>query len=150
MIEAKGDIWKYAAEEAATGRVAVCVTTNGETNRRGQAVMGRGVALQARNRFLGIEDRIGRFITRHGNHVQRFAVDAPYDLLTFPVKHGWREPADPVLIALSAGELEALVDREDYDVVLLPRPGCGNGHLDWDDVKPLLTFLDDRFWAVDR
>jgi hypothetical protein len=30
--------------------------------------------------------------------------------------------------------------------VLLPRPGCGNGHRTWDEVCPVIEpILDDRF-----
>jgi hypothetical protein len=35
--------------------------------------------------------------------------------------------------------------------VLVPRPGCGNGQLDWEDVKPiLLDHFDDRFIVVTK
>ncbi len=37
------------------------------------------------------------------------------------------------------------------DKVYLVRPGCGNGQLKWEDVKPLIApILDDRFIVVER
>lgn len=39
MREEPGDIWDHRC---------IAITTNGDTNRLGQAVMGRGVALQAK------------------------------------------------------------------------------------------------------
>jgi len=37
------------------------------------------------------------------------------------------------------------------DKVYLVRPGCGNGRLDWRDVKKvLLARLDDRFVVVEK
>ena len=37
------------------------------------------------------------------------------------------------------------------DKVYMARPGCGNGQLKWEDVKPLIApILDDRFIVVER
>ena len=49
-------------------------------------------------------------------------------------------------------ELVILSDENGYNKVLLPRPGCGHGGLNWErDVKPLLQErLDDRFIVVNR
>jgi len=30
----------------------------------------------------------------------------------------------------------------------LPRPGCGNGHRTWEEVKPLLDGLPDNVWVI--
>ena len=36
-----------------------------------------------------------------------------------------------------------------WSKVLIPRPGCGYGELNWQDIKPLLeSILDDRFISV--
>ena len=32
--------------------------------------------------------------------------------------------------------------------IYLPKVGCGNGGLKWEDVKPHLKFLDDRFIVI--
>ena len=38
-----------------------------------------------------------------------------------------------------------------FSSVLLPKPGCANGGLNWEQVKPLLEqYLDDRFTIIDR
>ena len=48
-------------------------------------------------------------------------------------------------------ELIDLVIEHGFDTVVLPRPGCGNGGLRWQDVRPLLGLsLDDRFIVVDN
>ena len=72
----------------------------------------------------------------------------PFHLVAFPVKRHWRDPADPSLIVKSAFQLVELTDREGWRNVALPRPGCGNGRLDWEVVRPLLNLLDDRFVVV--
>jgi O-acetyl-ADP-ribose deacetylase (regulator of RNase III) len=71
-------------------------------------------------------------------------------LVVFPVKHEWMELADLALIQQSAYELIALADRLEWRRVVLPRPGCGNGGLTWDQVQPLLWDLDDRFVVVTK
>lgn len=148
-----GDLWTLAEQEAALGAVvAVCITTNGDVTRAGRAAMGRGVALEAKQKFArdGLDARLGWMLGSAGNRVYPLAVGGPYDLFSFPVKHHWREKADLDLIEKSAHELDFFVTRGGYDVVLLPRPGCGNGGLDWVDVKPRIDFLDDRYYEVTK
>lgn len=138
--EYRGDIWDYPAD-------AIVVTTNGFVKKNGEAVMGRGVALQAQ-RYLP-PAMLGRRLQVTGNHVNvftgRLQLAMPTDIVTLPVKHNWFEQADVHLIARSLRELRFVTNAMGYEVVALPRPGCGNGGLNWEDVKPLLSDLDDRF-----
>ena len=113
----------------------LCITTNGTIKGNGECVMGRGIALTIKQRIPQFPLVLGNMITVHGNHVYRFPIKSCV-LFSFPVKHNWYEEADPQLIVRSAKELVALLKPN--EVVLLPRPGCGNGKLSWADVKPLL------------
>ena len=139
MIEVTGNLWNYPADVRA-------VTTNGRVKKNGACVMGRGCALEATRIFPGIEHKIGRLILEHGNVV----LPLKEGIVTFPVKHSWEQPADPRLIVRSAKQLVAYADRFGWNTVVVPRPGCGNGRLSWDeDVKPLLDpILDDRFHII--
>jgi hypothetical protein len=75
--------------------------------------------------------------------------DGKAPLIAFPVKHVWSDPADPDLIVASAHSLVCLADQRGWQRVLIPRPGCGNGRLNWADVRALLAdILDDRFVVV--
>jgi hypothetical protein len=152
MIEMTCDLWTTPAD-------ARCVTTNGATRRDGHAVMGRGTALQAAQRYEGLAVYFGRLLRERGNRVhvllQAMAtypkeVELTEYLVSFPVKHHWREQADLDLIARSAHELVALADKHSMCRILLPRPGCGNGQRDWEtEVKPILSpILDSRFVVV--
>lgn len=69
-------------------------------------------------------------------------------LFTFPVKHVWYEEADPELIRISVGYLKLFALDRPNEVFLLPRPGCGNGKLQWSDVRPLLLDLPDNVQVV--
>jgi hypothetical protein len=142
MKEVYGDIWEYPAD-------VICITTNGVLTKAGNGVMGRGVALQAKERFPGIEKQLGRSLKEYGN--QCVVWTGPYQpICFFPVKHHWREQADVALIIRSAVQLEAIVKRWPGAVFVLPRPGCGNGGLAWADVKPLIEFLPDQVHVIEK
>jgi len=142
MLELTGNLWNYHA-----AGIPICITTNGFTRRDGACVMGRGIAKQAANKFPNLPLAVGRLIQAYGMEV-RFLHE--YNLIVFPVKYVWSEPADLDLIELSAFQLLELVNEHGFSTVALPRPGCGNGQLKWEDVKPRLnTMLDDRFEIVE-
>ena len=146
MIEAVADLWTIKADVR-------CITTNGIVKSDGRAVMGRGVALQARNRFPDIDLALGKSIRVWGNHVMPIWPNADRTewIVSFPVKEHWRDKADLALIARSCEELTEWVDFCEWETILLPRPGCGAGGLRWDTVKPVLQLkLDDRFLVIDR
>jgi len=148
--QATGNLWTFPAD-------ARCITTNGATRQDGQAVMGRGVAAQAKERWPMLPAVLGVHLRQHGNHVQLLmspeTIQPPFDdmahILAFPVKHHWRQPADLDLIKRSCGELMELADRIGLRSIALPRPGCGNGRLDWAEVGPAIApLLDDRVTIV--
>ena len=142
MREITGDLWTIKAD-------ARVIPTNGSVRRDGAAVMGRGVALQAKRRHPKLEEAIGAFISAYGNRVY-FLFFRDENLVTFPVKHRWQEKAKLKLIENSCQQLVRLTKpRRWWKRIALPRVGCGNGGLDWKDVKPILEeYLDDRFIVV--
>ena len=141
MLEAVGDIWGY-------GETAIVViTTNGSVARNGRAIFGRGVAHQAALRFPALAERLGRLLAEGGNHV----FDLGCGIATFPVEETpWSLP-DLRLIARSAEELRTLADRAGWQRIVVPRPGCGGGGLQWQDVRHLLEpWFDERFVVVSK
>ena len=143
MKEARGDLWDYPAD-------VVVITTNGTIKSNGACVMGRGCALEATKLFPGIARALGRQIAEHGNHAGRIPMyNIGRKLVSFPVKHAWYEKASIELIERSARELVELADLWKGCSFVMPRPGCGNGHLDWADVRPVIEpILDDRFTVI--
>ena len=145
MREIQGDLWVLGGD-------ARCITTNGTLTNSGRGVMGRGVARQAKSRYLGIEKRLAGHLQLRGNHVGvllEAGEDVSIPLVVFPVKHEWHQKADPQLIIRSTDELVALTDARGWQEVVLPRPGCGNGHLSWLTVEKIVRpRLDDRFVVV--
>ena len=154
MIEVVGNLWYY------TPRSVIVITTNGTIKRDGTCVMGRGCARQARDRWPLLPKALGDHLKEKGNVPAIFTGYGPVPLVSFPVKHEWHEEADPALIQRSAVALSAMADAEGWDVVVMPRPGCGNGSLTWcscineegehcSGVKHILApILDNRFHVI--
>lgn len=146
MIEISGNIWNAEYHP----RV---ITTNGTINVNGKAVMGRGVALDAKNKYPTLSKQLGTRLKKFGNVVYWFNT---YQLFTFPVKHDWWENADLDLITKSTTQLRDFVDTfksqqiPGFDKIYIVRPGCENGKRKWEtEVKPILMqYLDDRFIVV--
>jgi len=143
----KDNVWKYWEK----GHYIV-IPTNGTIKKDGSCVMGRGLALQAKEKVKGIEYTLGKSIYRFGNGT----LFLPDNLIAFPVKHNWWEKVDLKLIERSAKQLRELIEFiKPYSYLIkypiyLPKVGCGNGGLNWKNVEPILDkYLDDRFIVVD-
>jgi hypothetical protein len=168
MLEIKKNLWDCDGPNT-----LICITTNGFVKNNGEAVMGRGCAKEAAERWPQFPKMFGEMLNRLGNTVVIWdnqetgtyvenvedLPDLQGQLATFPVKHNWWEEADLELIKKSAEDLVRLVNcfaREDlpdmttFEKIYIPRPGCGNGKLSWEIVKVILEpILDDRFIIVD-
>lgn len=139
MKEIIGNLWDYE------GQALLALTTNGSLSRDNRAILGRGCARQAGERFPALAQRLGMLLHLHGNHVHELGEN----LVSFPVEEtAWSLP-DSRLIRRSAQELRSLADRTAYKLIVVPRPGCGFGGLDWQEVRPLLADLfDERFLVI--
>lgn len=143
MKESIGNLWDY--HEAGNW---VVISTNGTVKNNGEAVMGRGCALEAKMKFPNLPSELGKALVNEGNHVFLFP---QYKLITFPVKQNWWEWAEPKLIGRSCTELVYQVNylsriENKRPEVYCPRFGCGNGGLKWEDVSKLVgNLLADNF-----
>jgi hypothetical protein len=141
MLEATGNLWDWW--EAGEW---IVITTNGTIKKNGECVMGRGIAAQAKKRFPKLPAELGQKLSKCSPLVYAFR---QHRLLSFPVKYNWYEKADLELIHDSACHLQAWVSDFGYPVYM-PRPGCGNGKLNWEDVKPRIApVLDNRITIVE-
>ena len=130
----KRDIWEFHEEG-----YPICITTNGYVKiKTSECVMGRGIALQAKQKYSSLPYLIGDAVLRLGNRVHYFE---GFNLFSFPVKHNWWEKADPILIEESLYSLIGHVSTSKIDKVFLPKPGCHNGKLDW---KTQVEYIFDR------
>lgn len=139
MIEQQTDIWSFY------GRAVISITTNGSVTRDGRSIPGRGVARQAAERFPELRKRLGELLQTGGNHVHEIMPG----LVSFPVEDTPFSQPDKRLIRQSAIELREMADKMGWQQIVVPRPGCGGGGLNWNEVRALLDDLfDDRFIVV--
>ncbi|MEW6199300.1 MAG: ADP-ribose-binding protein [Planctomycetota bacterium] len=133
MIEKACDLWIEPAEYR-------CILTSAAVA-NGEAVLETPSARIAATRFAGLALDLGRLITARGNHVHLLRPG----LCSFPIKqYQWAGPSLQV-IERSARELAEIVGTAK---TLLPRPGCGDGELKWEDVAKALAFLPNNIIIV--
>lgn len=145
MQEIYGDAWELSKDFD-----VMCITTNGTIKNNGYAVMGRGIAKEAAIRYPHIAKLLGDVISKQGvicAPLMWVNEDATL-IYAFPVKYNWWEKADIELIKKSCLEMVEFYSGNQF-TILLPRPGCGYGQLNWEDVKKEIEpLLDDRFYIV--
>jgi O-acetyl-ADP-ribose deacetylase (regulator of RNase III) len=107
-------------------------------------VMGKGIALQFRNKwpenFHAYEAACKAKQVRPG---RMFVFDSgalvkPNFIINFPTKDHWRGKSRIEFIHEGLVDLVALIRRLGIRSIAIPPLGCGNGGLDWAEVKPLI------------
>lgn len=152
MQERKVDIWTCYKDGG-----WVCIPTNGDVNAQGNAIMGRGVAKQAVVYFQGTSNKSKMLLQQVlGNRLRQIGnipfVFYDWEVISFPTKHHWNDKkADIKLIKQSAIRLKDIMDTTGMTELFLPRVGCGNGKLIWQEVRPVLKkIFDNRFIVVSK
>jgi len=151
MILEKGEMWSV------WGKTGLWLFTgNSYINQKGELVMGRGLALEAKNKVPTIQRRLGTSISLatcpvidgykiygveciafRNYRQQRFNVGA------FQVKRHFKDVAELSLIGYSCIRLKAIIEALGYNRVDLNFPGIGCGRLKRDRVLPIISELPD-------
>lgn len=142
MKEITGDMWVYLERK----KFFILVTTNGYVKKNGECVMGRGNALEAAEKFPELPLLLGKSIKQRGNVVSLLT----NQIMSFPVKNVWWEKADKKLIKQSVQQLETIAEKHPDWRFVLPRPGCGNGKVRYEDIRPLLKVLPDNVYVITK
>ena len=141
LNEVRADIFEFNQHEY--NFRYICITTNCELNSSNQAIMGRGIALRAKELFPELPSMVAEAIKRHRSHVVKMLPSIkntahPVGFINFPTKTKWAEKSKISLIIQNMIELSALARNDDSSLYTLPRPGCNNGGLNWEkEIKPL-------------
>ena len=154
MRMVQGNIWKLAK-----ALDWVVVPTSISWRRDGTAVMGRGVAKQAADRWPGLTVDYGEQCMLRGASTPVLAHRPrglnPKNLLLFPVKPldssaphlSWKQPASLELIQRSLRQLYAMLPELHGGSIYIPDVGCGNGLLPVVVVRP---YIEHTFKDVER
>lgn len=152
MIIEEGCFWERANKKDVD---AIVCTTNNVIKNNGALVMGRGIAAQFRETFNNIEFKWGRLIEEYkegGHEDYGVLIDGPHRfnhnqlyLVGLQTKRNWADPSPIELVEESCKKLYKLADLLCWSSIIMTPPGCGNGGLDFKEVKKKIKFLDDRF-----
>lgn len=148
MREAIGSIWKSGAD-------AIVIPTNMARTLTGLAVMGAGLARQAKDRIPHIQRWLGAYYEISGadygtSTINQVATIWSHEVgawvVAFPTKRFPHEDSSLDIIRKSIVGLIDLAAMHKWEAVAMPRIGTGHGGLDWADVRFILeSILDDRF-----
>jgi hypothetical protein len=129
-----GDIWALYDN----GDPYIVIPTNTTVkSSSGRAVMGRGIAKQAAERFPRLPELYGRAL-KSGKTINGFYVFPKMRIITIAVKYQWRDDADIGLIESQLKLLKESSKNMKYGAVLCPMLGCGFGRLSYEQILPLL------------
>ena len=141
ITEVDKNMWDFDSEQYY--RV---ITTNGYIKKNGKAVMGKGIALQAAERYPELPNLLAKHIKVWGNVVGVFK---EYKIITFPTKNNWREKSSYELVRKSCHDLFEMCICYNISKIVMPKVGCSNGGLEWDKVRKIIyKELDDDFIEI--
>ena len=107
-------------------------------------VMGKGIALQFKNKwpdnFVAYQTACKAGRVRPGRMLvfDAGAYAQPNYIINFPTKDHWRGKSQLAFIRDGLQDLVAQVRALGIRSIAVPPLGCGNGGLDWADVRPLI------------
>lgn len=121
-------------------------------------IMGKGVALEFKNRWPANfkaykkvcdakELKPGQMFVFDTHEL--FATDGPRYLVNFPTKAHWRAKSKLAYVEDGLDALAQAIKEYGIKSIAIPPLGCGNGGLDWADVKPLIVKRLGKLEGVD-
>jgi O-acetyl-ADP-ribose deacetylase (regulator of RNase III) len=109
-------------------------------------IMGKGIALQFKMAFPENfkaykracdhgEVQLGKMFVFHTGNV----VDNPKIIINFPTKGHWRSKTKIADVEAGLDDLVEVIKFHRITSIAVPPLGCGNGGLNWKDVRPLIV-----------
>ncbi len=120
-----------------------------------EGVMGKGIALQFKKAYPAMFDAY-RLAAKAGQirlgHIQVWPTNhltGPKYVINFPTKGHWKSRSKLKDIEEGLADLVRQVRELEIRSIALPPLGCGNGGLEWRDVKPVIMAAFDQVPDVD-
>jgi O-acetyl-ADP-ribose deacetylase (regulator of RNase III) len=103
-------------------------------------VMGKGIAAEFKRRYPDMYDAYRRYCKEGALSVGKLLLYRSPNkwVLNFPTKEDWRRPSKVEWIESGLKKFVATYTDQGITSVSFPMLGCGNGQLDWKDVKPVM------------
>ena len=103
-------------------------------------VMGKGIALSFKQRYPEMFQRYKVICEKHQLTIGKLMLfyEADHWLLLFPTKENWRNPSKLEYIEKGLMKFVSTYAEKGINSIAFPCLGCGNGELNWNDVKPLM------------
>jgi len=142
ITQGTGNIWK--ADVEALVNTVNCV-----------GVMGKGIALEFKKmypkNFTAYRNACSRGEVTPG---RMFVFDnglllRPHYIINFPTKTHWKYPSKMEYIDSGLETLVYLIQQRGIVSIAIPALGCGNGGLNWSDVRPRIECAFAPLNAVD-
>ena len=103
-------------------------------------VMGKGIALEFRKRYPDMFTVYRTACEKHQLTTGKLMLWRGPDhwVLMFPTKQNWRNPSKIEYIEDGLLKFVNTYAEKDISSIAFPRLGCGNGELDWNEVRPVM------------
>ena len=103
-------------------------------------VMGKGLARAFRQRYPDMFRVYAKICERHLLAPGKLMIFCESDhwLLLFPTKEDWRDPSKMEYIESGLKKFADTYAQKGITSIAFPKLGCGNGKLNWDEVRPLM------------
>ncbi len=145
----QGDMWSVFSEAD-----LFLIAANATLTLQGKLVMGAGIAKEARDRFPGLDQALGKVVLEQGKHYGLLVSPRWPEarLGAFQTKLHWKDPAQLSLISEAATKLRRWCECHPTAQVYLNFPGIGQGGLPRAQVLKLLDTLPDTvsIWEYRR
>lgn len=103
-------------------------------------VMGKGIALAFKQQYPDMFVAYRKMCEKHLLSIGKLMLwNAPdHMILLFPTKENWRNPSKIEYIEKGLQKFVSTYAEKNITSIAFPKLGCGNGELNWDDVRPIM------------
>ena len=103
-------------------------------------VMGKGIALSYKKKYPEMFDAYRKACDKHQLVIGKLMIYYAPDhwILLFPTKENWRNPSKLEYIEKGLNKFVRTYADKGITSIAFPKLGCGNGELNWDDVRLLM------------